>query len=40
MAGITKRTFMELLGRYGVNLFDMNEDELDDDIKNAEGYSS
>lgn len=40
MVGLSKRTFMELLGRYGVNLFEMTEDDLDDDIKNAEDYSS
>ena len=40
MAGVSKRTFMELLGRYGVNLFDINEEELDDDISNAAGFSS
>jgi predicted HTH domain antitoxin len=34
-AGLSKRTFGELLGRYGVPLFSQNAEELESDIKNA-----
>jgi predicted HTH domain antitoxin len=35
LAGISKRTFAELLGKYGVSLFSQNEAELESDIQNA-----
>jgi predicted HTH domain antitoxin len=35
VAGLTKRTFSELLGQYGVSLFSQTMDELSDDIANA-----
>lgn len=35
IAGVTKRTFIELLGRYGVSLFSNSVDDLMTDIKNA-----
>lgn len=35
VAGISKRTFMELLGNYGVSVFNYSPDELEDDLKNA-----
>ncbi len=35
MAGYTKRTFMELLGSYGVSIFNLTEEELLSDVKNA-----
>ncbi|NOX87072.1 MAG: UPF0175 family protein [Chlorobi bacterium] len=35
MAGVTKRTFMELLGRYGVSVFSKSVSDLHSDIKNA-----
>jgi predicted HTH domain antitoxin len=38
MAGYSKRTFMELLGRYNVPLFDYDASELANDLKNAAGY--
>jgi predicted HTH domain antitoxin len=38
LAGYTKRTFMELLGRYNVLVFDYNPSELADDITNAGNY--
>ena len=38
LAGYSKRTFMELLGRYNVPVFDYNPAELADDIKNAGNY--
>lgn len=39
MVGYSKQTFMELLGDYGVSIFNYSADELKKDIKNAEGYS-
>jgi predicted HTH domain antitoxin len=38
LAGYSKRTFMELLGRYNVPIFNYNPAELADDIKNAGNY--
>ena len=38
MAGHSKRTFMELLGSYGVALFDLTEEELLNDVQNAARY--
>ena len=35
MAGLTKRTFAELLGKYGVSLFNYSPSELSRDVKNA-----
>ena len=35
LAGYTKRTFMELLSRYNVPIFDYDTSELVNDIKNA-----
>jgi predicted HTH domain antitoxin len=35
LAGLTKRTFAELLGKYGVSLFNYPAEELPKDIKNA-----
>jgi predicted HTH domain antitoxin len=34
-AGLSKRTFAELLGKYGVSLFSQNTEELESDIRNA-----
>jgi predicted HTH domain antitoxin len=34
-AGLSKRTFAELLGRYGVPLFSQNAEELESDLRNA-----
>jgi predicted HTH domain antitoxin len=34
-AGLSKRTFAELLGKYGVSLFSQNREELESDIANA-----
>lgn len=39
LTGYSKETFMELLADYGVSLFNYPPEELDDDMKNAEGYS-
>lgn len=35
IAGLTKRTFIELLGRYGVSVFSNSISDLHSDIKNA-----
>lgn len=35
LAGYSKRTFMELLGRHGVAVIDYPERELQDDLSNA-----
>ena len=35
LAGIPKVSFLHKLGDYGVNTFDITEDELKEDIKNA-----
>ncbi|MDR9397764.1 UPF0175 family protein [Salibacter sp.] len=34
-AGISKRAFIELLGKYGVSLFSDSKDVLESDISNA-----
>jgi predicted HTH domain antitoxin len=34
-AGLSKRTFAELLSKYGVSLFSQNAEELESDIRNA-----
>jgi len=38
MAGYSKRTFMEVLGNYGVSIFSDSEEELESDILNAKNY--
>ncbi len=35
VVGITRRSFIELLGKYGVSAFQTSEDELLQDIANA-----
>lgn len=40
LAGYSKRTFMELLGRYNVPIFNYDPSELANDIKNAGNYHS
>lgn len=35
IAGLTKRTFLELLGKYGVSVFSTSLDDLHSDIANA-----
>lgn len=34
LAGLSKRAFLELLGKYNVSVFGYDEAELDDDLKN------
>ena len=38
LAGYSKQTFMELLSRYNVPIFNYDPSELKNDIKNAAGY--
>ncbi|MGC9354591.1 MAG: UPF0175 family protein [Mariniphaga sp.] len=38
IVGMSKRTFMEILGNYGVSVFNFPESEIGDDIKNARDY--
>lgn len=40
LAGYSKRTFMELLGNYGVSVFNFPPEELDSDLANAKNYYS
>jgi predicted HTH domain antitoxin len=35
MAGISKRAFIEVLGKYGVSLFSESSEDLENDIANA-----
>jgi len=35
VAGVSKRTFVELLGEYGVSVFNYDPEELEGDYKNA-----
>ena len=35
LAGLSKRTFIELLGKYGVSVFSTSLDDLESDITNA-----
>ncbi len=39
MAGLTKRTFMELLSKYGVSVFNYPISDIEKDLKNAEDYN-
>lgn len=38
MAGLSKRAFMEVLGQYGVSLFNYDESELEKELKNVKNY--
>jgi predicted HTH domain antitoxin len=38
LAGLSKRTFMELLGDYKVSIFNYSDAELETDILNAQSY--
>ena len=35
MAGLSKRAFIEILGKYGVSLFSTSAEDLREDIENA-----
>ena len=36
LAGISKRNFIEILGNYGVSIFNFPASELSDDVKNIQ----
>ena len=38
LAGYSKRIFMEMLGKYGVSVFNQSAAELEEDILNAKNY--
>jgi predicted HTH domain antitoxin len=38
LAGYSKQNFIELLGNYGVSIFNYSETELEKDIENAQNY--
>ena len=38
MAGLSKRAFMEILGQYGVSLFNYDENELAEDLERIKHY--
>ncbi len=39
MVNLSKKTFMELLSKYGVSIFNYPASDLENDIKNARNYS-
>ena len=39
LAGVSKRTFIELLGKYGVSIFNYPASEIQKDLNNAESYN-
>lgn len=38
LAGFSKRAFTEILGSYGVSVFNYSADDLDRDLENAKNY--
>lgn len=36
-AGLSKRTFIELLGKYNVSIFNYGPEEIENDVRNAAG---
>jgi len=38
LAGYSKRAFMEILGKYGVSVFNYPEEDLEQDIAHAKKY--
>ena len=38
LAGLSKRAFMEILGDYGVSIFNYSADDLASDLENAKNY--
>lgn len=39
LAGYSKRAFIEVLGNYGVSVFNYSADDLERDVENAKNYS-
>jgi predicted HTH domain antitoxin len=40
MVGLSKMAFMEMLGKYGVSIFNYPLEDLAEDVKNAQGCRS
>lgn len=40
LVGLSKRSFMEILGSYGVSVFNHPSSDLTRDVENAKGYHS
>lgn len=40
LVGLSKSAFMEILGNYGVSVFNYPSSDLDRDVENAKGYNS
>jgi predicted HTH domain antitoxin len=38
MVGLSKMAFMEMLGKYGVSIFNYPAEEINQDTKNVQGY--
>lgn len=38
LTGYSKRAFTEILGNYGVSIFNYSADDLDKDLENAKSY--
>ena len=38
-AGLSKKTFMELLGKYGVSVFNQSTSDIEKDLENAERHN-
>lgn len=38
LAGLSKRAFMEVLGHYGVSIFNYDESELEKELKHVKTY--
>ncbi|MCE7864211.1 MAG: UPF0175 family protein [Bacteroidetes bacterium CHB5] len=39
LVGLSKRAFMEILGTYGVSVFNYPSSDLDRDVENSKGYN-
>jgi predicted HTH domain antitoxin len=39
LAGLSKRAFIEILGSYGVSVFNYPSSDLDQDVENAKSYN-
>jgi predicted HTH domain antitoxin len=39
LVGLSKKAFMEILGSYGVSVFNYPSSDLDRDLENAKGYN-
>lgn len=39
LVGLSKQSFMEILGSYGVSVFNYPSSDLDQDVENAKGYN-